>query len=161
MGRGFTSASGVVLAVFLLAGCADDKGAAPPPQGSPSQPTGGVPTAVPSAAKVKLGATGPATAGKCVGVAIPVGVDPQKVIDGNPGAKAFCFGKGVHRIGRAIRPVDGSTLASSEGAVLTGSVRLAGWRAEGGHWVVDGVLPAPYKLKGKCEDEKTNPCQFA
>ena len=43
--------------------------------------------------------------------------------------------------------------------MLTGSVLLSGWRAMVGHWVVRGVLPAPYKLKGKCEDEKTNPCQ--
>ncbi len=43
--------------------------------------------------------------------------------------------------------------------MLTGSVQLTGWRVDGGHWVMGGVLPAPYKLKGKCEDEKTNPCQ--
>ena len=156
MGRGFTSASAVLLAVFLLAGCTDDK-AAPPP---PSEPTLGVPTAAPPAASVKLGPTGPATAAKCDGVAIPVGTDPQKVIDANPAAKTFCFAKGLHRISHAIRPEGGSTLASSEGAVLTGSVQLSGWKSEGGHWVVRGVLPTAYKLKGKCEDEKTNPCQL-
>ncbi|WP_203590400.1 right-handed parallel beta-helix repeat-containing protein [Streptomyces sp. SID13031] len=108
---------------------------------------------------MRLGPTGPVTAAKCVGVRIPLGAEPQKVIDANPGAKTFCFAKGLHRISQAIRPEAGSTLASSEGAVLTGSVLLSGWRAEGGRWVVRGVLPAAYKLKGKCEDDKTNPCQ--
>jgi parallel beta-helix repeat protein len=155
MGRGFTSAGVVVLAVLLVAGCTDEKGA-PPASG----PTVGIPTGAPAAANIKLGPTGPATAAKCVGVAIPAAIDPQTVIDANPGAKTFCFGKGVHRIGQAIRPEGGSTLASSEGAVLTGSVQLSGWRAEGSRWVVRGVLPAAYKLKGKCEDEKVNPCQL-
>ncbi|WP_020387595.1 right-handed parallel beta-helix repeat-containing protein [Kribbella catacumbae] len=94
-------------------------------------------------------------------MAIAVGADPQKVIDANPTAKTFCFAKGLHRISHAIRPGAGSTLGSSEGAVLTGSVPLKGWRAEGGRWVVRDVLPSAYKLKGKCEDEKTNPCQLA
>jgi parallel beta-helix repeat protein len=124
-----------------------------------NEPKVAVPTAAPAAASVKLGPTGPATAAKCVGVAIPVGVEPQEVLDANPTAKTFCFSKGLHRISRALRPVDGSTLASSEGAVLTGSVQLTGWQADRGHWVVRGVLPVAYKLKGKCEDEKTNPCQ--
>jgi len=156
MGRGFTSVGAVSLAVLLLAGCTDDQ-AVP----APSEPTLGVPATAPPAASIKLGPTGPATAAKCVGVAIAVGTDPQQVIEANPAAKTFCFAKGLHRISRPIRPKDGSTLGSSEGAVLTGSVLLSGWRAEGGHWVVRGVLPPAYKSKGKCEDEKTKPCQLA
>ncbi|WP_343980945.1 right-handed parallel beta-helix repeat-containing protein [Kribbella koreensis] len=157
MGRGFRSAGGVVLAVFLVAGCTDDKAASPPPD----EPTVALPSGPPPAASIKLGPTGPAAAAKCVGVAIPAGTDPQQVIDAHPDGGTFCFGKGLHRITRAIRPVDGSTLASSEGAVLTGSVQLTRWLPEGGHWVVRGALPAPYKLKGKCEDEKADPCQLA
>ncbi|WBQ02717.1 right-handed parallel beta-helix repeat-containing protein [Kribbella sp. CA-293567] len=159
MGRGFTSAGALLLAGLLLAGCSDDPAAPVAGESKTAEPTVAVPTEVPAAAKTKLGATGPATAPKCVGVAIPVGAEPQQVIDANPTAKIFCFEKGLHRIARAIRPTEGSTLASSEGAVLTGSVQLRGWQAEGGRWVVRGVLPAAYKLKGKCEDEKTNPCQ--
>lgn len=157
MGRGFTSVGAGLLAVLLVGGCTDDRGAPPPNEPTP---TLGVPTAAPPAASVKLGPTGPEAAAKCVGVAIPVGADPQKVIAANPTAKTFCFAKGLHRISHAIRPEGGSTLGSSEGAVLTGSVLLSGWRAEGGRWVVRGVLPSAYKLKGKCEDEKTNPCQL-
>jgi parallel beta-helix repeat protein len=92
-------------------------------------------------------------------VAIAAGADPQQVIDANPAAKTFCFGKGLHRISRTLHPEEGVTLASSEGAVLTGSVALTGWQQEGNHWVVRGALPAAYKLKGVCEDKKTNPCQ--
>ena len=151
MGRGIMSASAVVLAVFLVAGCTDV-------QSAPVSDTDGVPVTPPPAASIKLGPTGPSTAPKCEGVAIPVGTDPQKVIDANPDAKTFCFSKGLHRITHALHPDAGVTLASSEGAVLTGSVPLTGWQADGSRWVVRGVLPAAYAPKGRCEDAKTNPC---
>ncbi|MBB5834125.1 right-handed parallel beta-helix repeat-containing protein [Kribbella italica] len=81
------------------------------------------------------------------------------MIDQNPAGSTFCFSKGLHRITRPIRPTEGSTLASDQGAVLSGSVTLNTWQREGQYWVVRGALPAAYKLKGKCEDERTNPCQ--
>jgi hypothetical protein len=155
MGRGITSAGAALLAVFLLAGCTDD------PEQSTQTPGDGVPTAVPVAATTKLGPTGPATAPKCEGVAVPAGTEPQQVIDANPEARTFCFGKGLHRISKTLRPEAGVTLASSEGAVLTGSVALSGWQQEGARWVIRGVLPTAYKLKGVCEDKQTNPCQPA
>ncbi|MFG1812672.1 right-handed parallel beta-helix repeat-containing protein [Kribbella sp. NPDC049174] len=88
-----------------------------------------------------------------------MGADPQQVIDAAPAGTTFCFAKGVHRISRAIRPRAGDTLSGGPGVVLTGSVRLDGWKRDGGRWVVRAVLPAPYQLKGQCEDNKTKPCQ--
>ncbi|HWM06960.1 MAG TPA: hypothetical protein VNP92_31870, partial [Actinophytocola sp.] len=88
-----------------------------------------------------------------------MGADPQQVIDAAPAKSTFCFAKGVHRISRAIQPRAGDTLGGAPGAVLTGSVQLDGWKRDGDRWVVRGVLPAPYQLKGQCEDNKTKPCQ--
>lgn len=118
-----------------------------------------VPTGPPAAAAAALGPTGPGTAKACKGVAIPVGTDPQSVIDAAPKGSTFCFAKGVHRIKRAIQPRAGDTL-SGPGAVLTGSVRLTGWKRAGDGWVVRGVLPPTYPLKGQCEDNKAKPCQL-
>ncbi|ADB31818.1 hypothetical protein Kfla_2753 [Kribbella flavida DSM 17836] len=144
-------------ALMLLAGCTDDQ-AKPSPLPEPN-PSLSVPTTPPPAATAELGATGPATAPACEGIQIASGQDPQPVIDQHPAGTTFCFSKGLHRISRAIRPTEGSTLASDEGAVLTGSVTLTGWQRDGQHWVVRGVLPPAYKLKGRCEDDRTNPCQ--
>ena len=85
--------------------------------------------------------------------------DAQQVIDAQPPGSSFCYAKGVHRISRQIRPRDGDRLGGGPGVVLTGSVQLTGWRRDGDRWVVRGVLPAPYKLKGQCEDDKAKPCQ--
>jgi hypothetical protein len=159
MRRGLAPVVGVsLLLVALLAGCSDD----PDKQAGTPAPTGvtPIPTAPPPAAAIKLGPTGPATAPGCQGVPITPRQDAQRVIDENPGNTTFCFAKGLHRISRPLRPAAGATLASSEGAVLTGSVQLAGWQRDGGNWVVRGTLPAPYERKGKCEDERTNPCQL-
>ncbi|MEV6284923.1 right-handed parallel beta-helix repeat-containing protein [Kribbella sp. NPDC051770] len=140
-------AVGIALGLVLLVGCSD------------SEPEAVAPAGLPAAAAVELGATGPRTAGACDGVEIAPGQDPQQVIDANPAGTTYCFSKGLHRIARAIRPTAGSTLASDEGAVLSGAVTLNTWQRDGREWVVRGALPAAYKLKGKCEDERTNPCQ--
>lgn len=149
MKRGLGPAA-IAVAVLLFAGCSGD------PETTTPAPT---PVTSPVALG-ELGPTGPATAPKCEGVAIPVGQDPQQVIDRSPARTTFCFAKGLHRIARPLQPTDGSTLASSEGAVLTGSVPLTDWQRDGSAWVVRGVLPAPYQGKGKCEDERTNPCHL-
>ncbi|MFI6825618.1 right-handed parallel beta-helix repeat-containing protein [Kribbella sp. NPDC050241] len=149
-------AGGAVL-VLLLAGCSAGDGDSAKPSAAPPAVT--VPTAPPAAAAVALGPTGPGTAKACTGTAIAVGADPQKVIDAAPEGTTFCFTKGVHRISRAIRPRAGDTLAGGKGVVLTGSVALSGWQRDGDRWVVRGVLPAAYPLKGQCEDNKAKPCQ--
>jgi hypothetical protein len=142
-------AAGIALALVLLVGCTDTA----VPEAAPEAP------ALPAAATTELGPTGPGTAAACDGIGIAPGQDPQQVIDQHPPGSTFCFGKGLHRISRAIRPTEGSTLAGDQGAVLTGSVMLNTWQRDGRRWVVRGALPTAYKLKGKCEDERTNPCQ--
>jgi hypothetical protein len=156
MRRGAVAAAGA--AVLLVSGCSADSGKAPAPTGGPTV-TVTVPTAPPAAAAAVLGPTGPGTAKPCSGTAIPIGVDPQPIIDAAPEATTFCFAKGVHRLARAIHPREGDTLAGSPGAVLSGAVRLTGWKRTGTTWAVRGVLPPAYPLKGQCEDNKTNPCQ--
>ncbi|TDD21201.1 right-handed parallel beta-helix repeat-containing protein [Kribbella turkmenica] len=159
MRRRAVTAGGAVL-LLLLAGCSDDPGdsGAPPPVSSATT-TVTVPTAPPAAAAAALGPTGPSTAKPCQGVPIPVGADPQTVIDAQPQGTTFCFAKGLHRISKPVRPRTGDTLGGGPGVVLSGSVRLDKWTQDGDRWVVRGVLPAPYALKGQCEDTKTKPCQ--
>ncbi|MGZ0146835.1 right-handed parallel beta-helix repeat-containing protein [Kribbella sp. WER1] len=142
-------------AVLLVAGCSS-KGTAPEPT---QVVTVTVPTAPPAAAAAVLGPTGPSTAKPCSGTPIPVGTDPQPVIDAAPANTTFCFTQGVHRLSKAIRPRTGDTLGGRPGAVLSGAVSLTGWKRTGTSWAVQGVLPPAYKLKGQCEDNKSNPCQ--
>jgi parallel beta-helix repeat protein len=150
-----------VLVVAALAGCSDDPSETTPAPSAPT-PAGptGVPTTPPPAATAKLGPTGPSTAPSCEGVRIAVGQAPQQVIAQHPAKTTFCFGKGLHRLTSPLRPSAGSTLASSEGAVLSGSIQLSDWQHENRYWVARGALPPKYKLKGKCEDLKANPCQL-
>jgi hypothetical protein len=156
MRRGVVAAAGAAL--LLLSGCTDS-GSAPEPSKPAPTVTVTVPTAPPAAAAAVLGPTGPSTAKACKGTAIAVGADPQPIIDAAPAGTTFCFAKGVHRLTRAIQPRRGDTLAGDPGAVLSGAVRLTGWKRAGNAWTVQGVLPAAYPLKGQCEDDKTKPCQ--
>ena len=156
MGLWACGAAGV-LVLALLSGCIHGVGGETTGKAEPSMM---VPTAPPAAASVRLGPTGPSTAGGCEGIEIPVDVDPQEVIDAHPGGTTFCFTKGVHRIARPIRPTEGSTLASGAGAVLSGAIELRGWAPDRGLWVLRGALPAAYKRKGQCEDLTTRPCQL-
>jgi hypothetical protein len=144
--------------MLLLSGCSDT-GSTPETPTSTATVTVTVPTAPPAAAAAVLGPTGPSTAKPCSGTAIPVGSDPQPIIDAAPAGTTFCFTKGVHRITHAIQPRKGDTLGGVPGAVLSGAVRLTGWQRTGSAWSVQGVLPAAYPLKGQCEDNKTKPCQ--
>ena len=49
-------------------------------------------------------------------------------------------------------------LASYDGAVLTGSVRLPKWTASNADWVTAGALPPAYPRTGQCEDNRANIC---
>ncbi|WP_371401303.1 right-handed parallel beta-helix repeat-containing protein [Kribbella sp. NBC_00662] len=157
MRRGVVAAVGVAL--LVVSGCSDTGGSAEPPKPTATT-TVTVPTAPPTAAAAVLGPTGPSTAKPCKGTEIPVGTDPQPIIDAATEGTTFCFAKGVHRLTRPIEPRAKDTLAGSTGAVLSGSVRLTGWKQEGSSWAVQGMLPAAYPLKGQCEDNKTKPCQL-
>ncbi|TDD13483.1 right-handed parallel beta-helix repeat-containing protein [Kribbella turkmenica] len=103
---------------------------------------------------------GPAFAGPCSGVVIKPGQNAQSIVNSKPAGTTFCFAAGVHRITETIRPKAGTTLASAERAVLTGSVPLTGWAKSGSAWVVRGALPAAYGANGQCEDNKANICHL-
>jgi len=149
MSRGIASVAVAAALLLMLGACRDEPTVTATP--SPAAPS--------QAAELQLDTVGPAFAPKCEGVTITSEQDPQQVIDQHPAATTFCFSKGLHRITSAIRPGAGATLASSEGAVLTGSIPLTTWRRDGEYWVARGALPAAYELKGQCEDNKTNPCR--
>jgi hypothetical protein len=157
MRRGVVAAAGAAL--LLVSGCSDSN---EPPKSAPpgATTTVTVSTAPPTAAAAVLGPTGPSTAKPCNGTNIPVGTDPQPIIDAAPAGTTFCFAKGVHRLTRPIQPRTNDTLAGNAGAVLSGSVRLTGWKRSAKAWVVHHVLPTAYPLKGQCEDDKTKPCQL-
>ncbi|GAA1582254.1 hypothetical protein GCM10009804_43460 [Kribbella hippodromi] len=120
--------------------------------------------------------TGPALAPSCDGVTIKPADDAAQVIADAPTGTTFCFTSGLHRISETLRPKADQVLASDEGAVLTGSVRLTRWTATGGAsgsadggasgvrggvnggWVTTGVLPPAYAKTGQCEDDEANIC---
>ncbi|GAB3927547.1 hypothetical protein GCM10029976_023880 [Kribbella albertanoniae] len=151
--------SAAVLAGFalLLSGCTSSNDG--PGNAGTVTTTVTVPTAPPAAAAAVLGPTGPSTAKACSGVDIPVGADPQQVIGEHPAGTTYCFAKGLHRISKPIEPREGDRFGGGPDVVLTGSKQLTGWTRDGSRWVVRGVLPAAYPLKGQCEDNRTNPCQ--
>ncbi|GAA1551573.1 hypothetical protein GCM10009804_05490 [Kribbella hippodromi] len=134
-----------------------------------AKPSGGKPSARPSGKPpvspklpvkpvVSSDQAGPAVAGPCSGVVIKPGQDARSIVNSKPAGTTFCFAAGTHRISSTIRPKANQVLASAQGAVLTGSVRLAGWAASGSRWVVRGALPAAYAKSGECEDNKANVC---
>ncbi|TCO35327.1 parallel beta helix pectate lyase-like protein [Kribbella steppae] len=115
------------------------------------------PTAPPTPAPGGLQA-GPSQAPACTGVTITPGQDATQIIDDAPNGTTFCFAAGLHRISQTIRPKPDQVLASDQGAVLTGSVRLTKWSASNGDWVTTGALPPAYRQTGQCEDNVANIC---
>ncbi|WP_344150458.1 right-handed parallel beta-helix repeat-containing protein [Kribbella yunnanensis] len=133
----------------------------PVPSKAPTKPTVPVPSVTaPTVPVVDQGSAGPALAGPCRGVSIDPGDDAAKVVSAAAAGTTFCFAAGVHRISTTIRPKANQVLASADRAVLTGSVPLTGWTADGDRWVVRGVLPAAYGKSGQCEDNKANICHL-
>ncbi|WP_237706796.1 right-handed parallel beta-helix repeat-containing protein [Kribbella flavida] len=86
------------------------------------------------------------------------GQNAADVVEQSPSGSTICFAAGLHRIDRPLRPKAQQVLASDQGAVLTGSIRLTGWTAAGDDWVVRGVLPPAYRKTGQCEDDVANIC---
>jgi len=131
----------------LIAGLLpDDQPATPQPPTAPTPPADGT------------FRTGPSQAPSCSGVTIKPGEDAAQVVDAAPAGTTFCFAAGLHRIGETVRPKANQVLASDQGAVLTGSVKLTKWAASSGDWVTTGVLPPAYAQTGQCEDSKANNC---
>ncbi|MEU4197389.1 right-handed parallel beta-helix repeat-containing protein [Kribbella sp. NPDC026611] len=113
---------------------------------------------LPSVPTVDSDTVGPAVAGPCSGVTIEPGDNAQSIVNSKPAGTTFCFAAGLHRISQTIRPKANQVLASSQRAVLTGSVPLTGWTKSGSAWVVRGALPAAYGKSGECEDNQANIC---
>jgi parallel beta-helix repeat protein len=84
--------------------------------------------------------------------------DAAAIVDQWPAGTTFCFASGLHRIAKTIHPKANQVLASDDGAVLTGSVKLSKWSASNTSWVTTGVLPPAYPQTGQCEDNRTNIC---
>ncbi len=112
--------------------------------------------------------TGPALAPTCTGVPISTTDDAAAVVDQAPAGTTFCFSAGLHRIRETIHPKANQILASDDGAVLTGSVRLTRWTPSNTTsagvataWVTTGMLPAAYPQTGQCEDNQANVCYLA
>ncbi|WP_343980917.1 right-handed parallel beta-helix repeat-containing protein [Kribbella koreensis] len=101
---------------------------------------------------------GPSLAPACKGTTIGTDQNAADVIDKAPTGTTFCFSAGLHRINRTLQPKANSTLASDQGAVLTGSIPLTSWTADNGDWVTRGVLPPAYGMSGQCEDNVANIC---
>ena len=70
-------------------------------------------------------------------VLLPLGVDPQSVIDDHPEGTEYKLSKGVHR-GYEINLKPGDTLTGIEGAILSGAELLTGWKYEDPYWVHEG-----------------------
>jgi parallel beta-helix repeat protein len=104
---------------------------------------------------------GPVLAPACAGVTIRTTDDAAQIVDDWPAGTTFCFTSGVHRISETIHPKANQVLASGQGAVLTGSIRLARWTASNGDWLTTGALPPAYPQTGQCEDNKANICYLA
>ncbi len=123
---------------------------------TPTQP----PTSTPKPPTQGNFPAGPSQAPACSGVVVKPGENAADVVDKTPAGSTICFAAGVHRIDRTLRPKAKQTLGSDRGAVLTGSVPLTGFAADGGDWVVKGVLPKAYGQIGQCEDNATNICHL-
>ncbi|MET7281220.1 right-handed parallel beta-helix repeat-containing protein [Kribbella sp. NPDC005582] len=131
----------------------------PAPTPSPGTPT---PTAPPTTPTPTPDPTTPPTPTPpaCPGVRIAPGDDAAKVVAGAPAGAKFCFTKGLHRISATIKPTTNQVLTGEPGAILTGSVPLTRWAANGDDWVTTGALPPAYARTGQCEDNVANICHL-
>ena len=70
-------------------------------------------------------------------VELPLGIDPQTIIDENPAGTSYELAAGVHR-GYELVLKDGDTLVGEPGAILSGAELLTGWVFEDPYWVHEG-----------------------
>ncbi|GAA1682313.1 hypothetical protein GCM10009745_28250 [Kribbella yunnanensis] len=139
---------------LIAIGPADDPTGKP----TPGTPTPGPTTPTPTAPPTTDPTTPPPANPACPGVQITPEDDAAKVVAGAAAGTTFCFTKGLHRIGTTIAPKSNQVLTGENGAVLTGSIPLTQWAANGDNWVTTGVLPPAYTQTGQCEDNVANIC---
>jgi len=97
------------------------------------------------------GAPVAAGAPACRGTQVRPGDDLQRTLEAAPGGATVCFAAGTYRLTAPLQPADGQRLLAAQGAVLTGSVRLDGWRRDGRLWWASGGLPAEPAPHGECD----------
>jgi parallel beta-helix repeat protein len=94
---------------------------------------------------------GPAAAGEpCRGTQVRPGDDLQAALDAAGDGATVCFAAGRYRQAAPLEPAAGQRLLAAAGTVLTGAVRLDGWRRDGPLWRARAPLPAEPTLHGEC-----------
>ena len=96
------------------------------------------------------GAVAPSAAEPCQGTQVGPGDDLQRTLDGAPDGATICFAAGLYRLAAPLRPAGRQRLVAAPGTVLSGAVRLDGWRRDGRRWQAAGALPAEPTLHGEC-----------
>ncbi|WP_165553790.1 right-handed parallel beta-helix repeat-containing protein [Kribbella capetownensis] len=94
---------------------------------------------------------GPVARG-CAGVSVHPSEDVQSVIDAHAAGTTYCLSPGVYRLEQPLEPKRGDALIGRQGAVVSGSKVLTGWRRNGGVWSTTGFLPAKPGNHGECLD---------
>ncbi len=154
---------------LIAIGAADNPATTPTPRPSTPAPTTAPATPTPTTptpttpsptTPTPTPTTPPATPTPptCPGVRIAPEDDAAKVVANAPAGTTFCFAKGLHRISSTIKPKANQVLTGESGTVLTGSVPLTKWTANGDDWVTTGALPPAYARTGQCEDNVANIC---
>ncbi|MFR9805615.1 right-handed parallel beta-helix repeat-containing protein [Pseudonocardia sp. RS010] len=98
------------------------------------------------------GAVGPVPR-SCSGVSITTADDVQQAIDAHPPGTTFCLAAGTYRLESPVVPRDGDVLIGLQGATLSGSKPLTGWRRSGDVWSTTGFLPRAPSDAGECLDD--------
>jgi parallel beta helix pectate lyase-like protein len=96
-----------------------------------------------------VGHVGP-VARSCQGVAVTATDNVQRVIDSHPPGTTFCLSAGTYRLVTPLVPKRGDVLVGHQGAVLSGSKVLTGWRTDGRVWSATGFLPPSPGSHGEC-----------
>jgi len=83
--------------------------------------------------------------------------DVQAAAQSHPEGTTFELAPGVYRL-QTIQPKNNQKFIGARGVVFSGAAALSGWKAENGHWTVEG-LPAPLHASGTCTD-KSRLCTY-
>lgn len=110
----------------------------------------------------RAGLTGPVgpVPRSCEGVSVSPSEDLQSVIDAHTGGTTYCLSPGTYRLEQPLEPKEGDALIGRQGAVISGSKVLTGWRQHDGVWSTTGFLPTEPSDHGECI-ESVPACAYA
>jgi len=110
----------------------------------------------------RAGLTGPvgAVPRSCDGVSVGPSEDLQSVIDAHSAGTTYCLSPGIYRLEQPLEPKQDDALIGRQGAVISGSKVLTGWRHHDGVWSTTGFLPAEPSDHGECL-ESVPTCPYA